>query len=72
MEFKRSRYEKGIKLGILITILFTSTKVYASCNDSKLNDYAEKVKVVYKEEVKQMIIIQSMHMYCYLVRTMNK
>lgn len=44
--------KKGIKLGILITILFTSTKVYASCNDSKLNDYAEKVKVVYKEEVK--------------------
>ena len=44
--------KKGIKLGILITILFTSTKVYAFCNDSKLNDYAEKVKVVYKEEVK--------------------
>lgn len=44
--------KKGIKIGLLIPILLVSSKVYAECNNSELNDWAEYVNIEYKDNLK--------------------
>lgn len=44
--------KKGIKIGLIIPILLISSKVYAECNNNELNDWAEKVSIEYKDNLK--------------------
>lgn len=44
--------KKVVQFGIILSLSLIGTNVYAACSDKELNDWAENVKITYKEEIK--------------------